>query len=73
MEKLWIARDKDSTNQLYVYKSEPVRNNLLKVFEANEISPFDEPILLYYELFPEVTWENSPQQIELKLVKNDEK
>lgn len=73
MEKLWIARDNDSTSQLYAYKSEPVRNNLLNVFEANEIDPFHEPILLYYELFPEVTWENSPQQIELKLVNNDEK
>ena len=73
MEKLWIARDKDSTNQLYAYKSKPVRNNLLKVFETNEISPYDEPILLYYELFPEVTWENSPQQIELTLINNDEK
>lgn len=73
MEKLWIARDKDATNQLYAYKSEPVRNNLLKVFEANEISPFDEPILLYDELFPEVTWENSPQQVNLTLVNNDEK
>lgn len=70
MEKLWVARDKDG-NQLFAYKSKPVRNNRLKVFEANEISPFDEPILLYDELFPEVTWENSPQQVELRLINNN--
>lgn len=59
MEKLWITRDKDS-NQLWGYKSKPVRNNLLERFVADEINPFDDPILLYDELFPEVTWENSP-------------
>lgn len=69
MEKLWIARDKDS-NGLWAYKSKPVRNNLLKYFTSNEDNPFDDPIMLYYELFPEVTWENSPQQIELKLANN---
>ena len=68
MEKLWIARDKDS-NQLFAYKSKPVRDNRLNRFRSDEINPFDDPIMLYYELFPELTWENSPQQIELKLVK----
>ena len=72
MEKLWIARDKDS-NQLWAYKSKPVRNDSLKRFEPNEINPFDDAILLYYELCPELTFENSPQQVKLTLVKNDEK
>lgn len=72
MEKLWIARDNDS-NQLFAYKSKPVRNNSLKRFQSDEINPFDDPIMLYYELFPEVTWENSPQQVKLTLVNNDEK
>lgn len=72
MEKLWVARDKDS-NQLYGYKSKPVRNNHLKRFETNKNNPFDDAILLYYELCPELTWENSPQQVELKLVKENEK
>lgn len=50
-----------------------VRNNRLKRFESDEINPFDDPIMLYYELFPEVIWENSPQQVELTLVKDNEK
>lgn len=72
MEKLWVARDKDS-NQLFAYKSKPVRNNRLKRFISDEANPFDDAILLYYELCPELTWENSPQQVKLTLVNNDEK
>ena len=70
MEKLLIARDKDSS-QLYAYKSKPVRNNSLKRFKSDEDNPFDDAILLYYELSPELTWENSLQQIELKLINNN--
>ena len=64
--ELYIARDK--CGGLYLYNDEPIKDNNFGVFQADnayseiEINP---------ELHPEVTWENSPQRVELKLIKND--
>jgi len=64
--EFYIARDK--CGGLYLYNDEPIKDNNFGVFQADisyteiEINP---------DLFPEVTWENSPQQVELKLIKND--
>lgn len=76
MEKLWIARDKNG--YLYLYNNKPIRNKEFDSFEINDdesecknIILYDDSIELDSELFPEVTWENSPQQVELKLIKND--
>jgi hypothetical protein len=60
--KLWIARDKDGG--LFLYSKEPTLYG----------DYYDSPIgTLFGELdnyiFPEVTFENSPQEVELKLVK----
>ena len=59
--KLWIARDKN--DDLFLYDVEPTANS----FGCWESSGN------YYEigwrLFPEVTFENSPQEVEFKLVK----
>lgn len=58
--KLWIARDKNGT---------------LVLHESKPYCPFtnwhnsNQEFYLDSELFPEVTFENSPQEIELKLVK----
>ena len=57
--KLWIARDKDGMLLIHFY--EPIIDGL-------------EWISLDYRvidksLFPEVTFENSPQEVELKLIK----
>ena len=61
--KLWIARDLN--NRLYFYKDKPVR-------EKDEFIPDPDKSCYWEELnkkkFPEVTFENSPQQVELKLV-----
>lgn len=61
--KLWIARDKD--NLLFLYLKKPI---LDEVFEDS----WDSPKGCFAELneneFPEVTFENSPQEVELKLV-----
>ena len=59
--KLWIARDKDG--MLYISEEKP------KLFGDY----FDTSIGTFYSeipsgLFPEVTFENSPQEVELKLV-----
>lgn len=60
--KLWIARDKDGL--LYLYYNMPEKHSDFFVSNAgyNEIRLND-------SMFPEVTFENSPQEIELKLVK----
>lgn len=68
--KLWIARDKD-TNLLWVFDKPPVLkykniNGESSWFEMTENGAYS--ILLSSYLFPEVTFENSPQEIEVKLV-----
>lgn len=57
---VWIARDKNG--ELYLYKSEPWRNGLC--FDCDEILilSMDE------DMYPEITWENSPKEFELKEV-----
>ena len=56
---VWIARDKNG--ELYLYKSEPWRNGLC--FDCDEmLLPMDE------DMYPEITWENSPKEFELKAV-----
>lgn len=58
--KLWIARDL-RFNNLYLYKSKPQLNG--DIWESA-----DEMYNIDNILFPEVTFENSPQQIEFKLI-----
>lgn len=57
-----IARDKDGL--LFLYEDYPRR-------EAERFMPCDNSVN-YFEVdageFPEVTWENSPKKVELKLV-----
>lgn len=59
--KLWIARNKD--NNLIVFQSKPILNNKQ---EWDEILNEDFMLIPEY-LFSEVTFENSPMQVELKL------
>lgn len=70
--KLSVARDKDGW--LWLFDKKPVLINMS--FEGSEGSWFDmaEDGVFNYrlggkEIFPEVTFENSPQEVELKLVK----
>ncbi len=61
--KFWIARD--LSEELILYKEQPSYNNKLKMWIGGGL-----PVgkLTGYS-FPEVTFENSPQEVELKLVK----
>ena len=61
--KLWIARNIDNT--LVLFQSKPIINNN---GEWDEILNEDYMFIPEY-LYPEVTYENSPQMIELKIVK----
>lgn len=62
--KLWIARDRSG---LWLYTTEPLFDPDKKEFESvdGDILYVDD------ELFPEVTFGNSPQQVEIKLVKEE--
>ena len=54
---VWIARDKNG--ELCLYKSKPWRCG--QCFDFDEVfMPMDE------DMFPEITWENSPKEFKLK-------
>lgn len=63
MMKLWIARDKNGA--LALYTVEPI----LYYGVQYEGTYKSQMIELDENLFPEVTFENSPQVVEVKLVK----
>lgn len=58
--KLWIARNKDGI--LYLHYSKPERDEKEGIYIAGLCSPIP------YKMFPEVTWENSPREVEIKLI-----
>ena len=64
--ELWIARDKDGYSQLFMEK--PIKKN--GYFEK---VPNTKTFTISWLLFPEVTFENSPQEVELKLMGNEQK
>ena len=59
----WVARNKN--NALALYTEEPI----LYYNEYYEGQYKSQTIKLDENLFPEVTFENSPREVELKLVK----
>lgn len=56
--EMWIARDKDG--DLFLFQLEPFRDT--DMFMGGVYMGIEN------YLFPEVTWENSPKKVELKLV-----
>lgn len=67
MSRFWIARDK--AGSLWIFKRKPIREG--RTFEI-ELG-LHEMMYLDESQFPSVTWENSPQQVELKLINSEEK
>lgn len=67
--KLWIARDEN--NELWIFDKKP---NLVPKDENYDYGFFDLGKdgewnnMLNASLFPEVTFENSPKEVELKLI-----
>ena len=59
--KLWIARD--SNKELWIYDHKPIKKD--GFFELAKCFASELPIWA----FPEVTFENSPHEVELKIVK----
>jgi hypothetical protein len=63
MEKaptVWVARDKGKYGKLFLYGSEPNRDGDL--FDSDDVF-----FTISTNLFPEVTWENSPRKVRLIL------
>lgn len=58
--KLWIARNKDDI--LCLFKIKPFLNT------NNDWDSDDDYLVIDEDQFPEVTFENSPQQVELKYI-----
>lgn len=63
----WIARDKN--DELFLYKEEPVRGE--ELFTPRDFPSTNNKVVTFYSidsaLFPEVTWENSPQKVKIEL------
>lgn len=63
--KLWIAREQDGS--LWAYANKPILTELGWGVDYDKCD--SEPLKQLHEsYFPEVTFENSPQQVEIKLV-----
>ena len=62
--ELYIARDKDGS--LFLYNYFPVKDNDQFMVDGDDI--YGDGMKIDSGLFPEVTWENSPQKVELKLI-----
>lgn len=59
--KLWITRDLDG--ELFLYDKEPVKGR-----RSFKVKMFTHSYRISSSNFPEVTFENSPQQVEIKLI-----
>ena len=59
--EFWIAKDGD--NSLWLFNSKPKKNIKEKAWY-----PTDRVTILWAEHFPEVTFENSPKKVEIKLI-----
>ena len=56
MKRIWIARDKNG--ELWVYSNKPIRDEEIFIRPCSEHSMVS--IKGDDDLFPEITWENSP-------------
>ena len=64
---MWIARDKDGG--LFLYPTKPKNGDYRFVCKY----VYEDYIELNRDSFPSVTFENSPKEVELKLVDNGKK
>ena len=63
--ELWIARDFVGT--LCAYTVEPIYDNTIRnwIYDYNKGTSF----MLENRMFPEITFENSPQKVKIELIK----
>lgn len=60
--KLWIARDKAG---LYLFREKPAKDEKNPYYWD---TPYHGYLQVRSDILPEITWENSPQEVELKLI-----
>lgn len=65
--KFWIARDYDNT--LWIFEKYPIKKENLFYPTSDITGKFTFYRSIPMDIFPEVTFENSPQEVELKLIK----
>lgn len=66
--KLWIARDENGYIFLYRRKPYITYNPYTKIQQWILDNGDEDYMMLSRDYFPEVTFENSPQEVELKLI-----
>jgi hypothetical protein len=59
--ELWVARDKKNKALIYLYRNKPFRDIESGIFYEEDSDVIELP----EEAFPEVTWENSPQKVNI--------
>jgi len=64
MAKLWLARWRN--NSLHLYNNEPTKDDRFGEFWAFDGNLNDNSLPLDVDLFPEVTYENSPVEVKLE-------
>lgn len=62
--KLWIARDRSG---LWAFSEEPIKKANVVTMPATYCKVYQ----LDSELFPEITFENSPHLVEIKFIKEE--
>ena len=61
--KLWIARDKNGATYLFV--SKPYRDKMFDIWNGSEFCKINK------NLFPDLTWDDEPLEVEWRPVIND--
>ena len=65
--KFWIARDEDGT--LWLFKECPIKKEKMFYPTTDTTGRFTYYRSMPEDIFPEITFENSPREVELKIVK----
>ena len=66
---MWLARDKDRT--LYLYSSKPIKREDMNFWDLDEEDGDGYVNQIDSRLFPEVTYENSSQEIKISFVNKE--
>lgn len=71
--KLWIARGKYEDGSLCLYGKKPKLSEEVEgLWVCSQYDMLVDVIVLPTKYFPEVTFENSPREVELKLIENEQ-
>lgn len=66
---MWLARDEDRT--LYLYSSKPIKREGANWWDLDDEDGDGYVSQIDSKLFPEVTYENSPQEVKISFIKKE--